>query len=81
MELDRYTDRGGDIRKGDFVFIKFEVLEDPKPTGDCRLRYCARNGKDEYAASSVNAVFIKRPTSALMKRLLNWFVSDRRATK
>lgn len=74
MNLDKYEDRGKDLKKGDIVFIKFEVIEEPTAAGDCKLRYYARNGKDEYAARSTNAVFIKRPNSRLLKRIVNWLL-------
>ncbi len=73
MNLDpKYSDNGDGLKKGDIVFIKFEVLETPSPVGDCKLRFLPRNGKDEYAAKSINAVFIKRPAARLAQRFVNW---------
>jgi hypothetical protein len=66
-----HTDDATDLQKGDIVFIKFEVLEPPTNLGDVRLRYYARRGADEYAAKSVNSIFIKRPKSRLLKRIIN----------
>lgn len=64
-------DEGFDLNVGDIVFIKLEVIGPPSAYGDTKLRYLARNGKDEYAADSVNSVFIKRPGSRWTKKLLN----------
>lgn len=36
MEFDRYEDRGTDLKRGDFVFIKFELLR--RPTTEWRLQ-------------------------------------------
>jgi hypothetical protein len=76
MELTT-EDNGKDLQKGDIVFIKFEVMENPTACGDVRLRYFARNGFSEYAASSINAIFIKRPQTRFVKNLLNRIFGDK----
>ena len=72
MKLDTYVDEGYDLNVGDIVFIKFEVIKPPTASGDTELRYFARNGKNEYAARRVNAIFIKRPSKRWVKRIWNY---------
>lgn len=61
LDIDIGIDNGYDLNVGDIVFIKFEVIGPPTSYGDVRLRLFPRNGKDEYAADRINAVFVKRP--------------------
>lgn len=74
MKLDTRLgiDEGYDLNVGDVVFIKYQVIEPPTRYGDVKLRLFPRNGKDEYAAKKVNAVFIKRPGQRWAKRMLNF---------
>jgi hypothetical protein len=71
MRLDAGLDDGTDLSVGDVVFIKYKVIEEPTAAGDVKLQYLPRNGQSEYAARSVNAVFVKRPGQRWLKRLLN----------
>jgi hypothetical protein len=64
--------RGKDLQPGDVVFIKFEVLEPATAHGDVKLRYYARDGHNEYAAKSVNSIFIKRSRFKLIRKLVNY---------
>jgi len=68
---DTGVDNGSDLRVGDIVFIKFIVLELPTAIGDVKLQYLPRNGKDEYAGSTIASVFVKRPSAVWVKNLLN----------
>lgn len=74
MKLDSKMgiDEGFDLNVGDIVFIKYQVIEPPTAWGDIKIRLFPRNGKDEYAASRVNAVFIKRPGPRWLKRIFNF---------
>jgi hypothetical protein len=73
----RGIDYGEDIHRGDIVLIKLMVLEEPTPSGGVRLQFLARNGKKEYGAERIAAVFIKRPSNRLIKAIWNfisrWF--------
>lgn len=75
MKLTEDEDAGQDLKVGDIVFIKFIVASKPTPVGDVRLQYIARNGRDEYASRSVNSIFLKRPSSRLMKWIVKVFCS------
>ena len=70
MKFDKNNDYGEDIRINDIVYIKFKVLEKFQ-SGDVKLQYLPRRGKDEYAARRINAIFIKRPKSKILKWLVN----------
>lgn len=71
MRLDNCEDSASDLAVGDIVFIKLRVLEPPTKTNDVKLQYLPRTGKNEYAANSVNSIFIKRPRSKLLQMLIN----------
>lgn len=71
---DKGIDEGYDINVGDIVLIKYEVIEPPTKYGDVKMRLFPRNGNDEYAASRINAVFIKRPKSRWLKRFFKFIL-------
>jgi len=67
-------DSGDDIRVGDIVFIKYKVLDVSQPDNP-KLQFLPRNGKDEYAAKNIASIFLKRPKSRFIKRLLRFFTA------
>ena len=72
LDIQAGIDEGYDINVGDIIFIKYEVIEPPTKYGDVKLKLFPRNGKDEYAASRINAVFLKRPGYRWLKNILNF---------
>ncbi len=68
----REEDDGRDLQVGDVVWAKFTVVS-VSAIGDARCTYHPRPGFDEYAASSINAIFLWRQSDmGLLRRLWRW---------
>jgi len=64
-------DDGTGLYIGQTVLIECTVLS-ISDFGDAKLQFMARPNHQEYAATSVNAIFIQRPRFKWALRLLRW---------
>ena len=64
-------DDGKDLKPGDIVWVQGEVLTCPSVVGDVKVMFFPRPGFDEFAAPSINAIFLRR--SNLLSKLFGRF--------